>query len=200
MLHLLLIVKQTDPFSSTRERIVVSRTVLPGLLTALHIRMDHPTSFQLKQIVTRYFFALNLEDAISKTTEGCHTCATISKSPKFVEQQTTSDPPESIGISFAADVIKQNRQLILLLRECVTSYTTSCLIPSEDHIALRDGILKLSIELCPLDGPPAIIRVDPAPGFNKLKEDSILQSHRISLEIGRIKNKNKNPVAEKAVR
>ena len=51
----------------------------------------------------------------------------------------------------------------------------------------------------PLDGPLAVVRTDPAPCFLALENDSVLHEHRIALEIGRVKNRNKNPVAEKAV-
>lgn len=43
------------------------------------------------------------------------------------------------------------------------------------------------------------LRVDPAPGFLALCEDAFLDRYCINLEIGRVKNVNKNPVAEKAV-
>ena len=51
----------------------------------------------------------------------------------------------------------------------------------------------------PLDGPFAIIRTDPAPGLEALKDDKLLHQHRVSFELGRAKNPNKNPVAGKAV-
>ena len=44
-----------------------------------------------------------------------------------------------------------------------------------------------------------MIRVDPAPGFMALRNDETLKSLRLSLEIGRVKNPNKNPVVEKAM-
>ena len=47
--------------------------------------------------------------------------------------------------------------------------------------------------------PPAVIRVDPAPGFMALRNDETLKSLRLSLEMGRVKNPNKNPVVEKAI-
>ena len=47
--------------------------------------------------------------------------------------------------------------------------------------------------------PNAVIRVDPAPGFTALKNDVQLKQLHMSLEIGRVKNVNKNPVAEKAI-
>jgi len=73
-------------------------------------------------------------------------------------------------------------------------------VENEQHITLRDNLIRLCIELRPLDGPPAVIRTDPAPGFTRLVHDELLQHHRMCIEIGRIKNPNKNPIAEKAVR
>ncbi|KAI0228085.1 hypothetical protein LSAT2_021433, partial [Lamellibrachia satsuma] len=98
------------------------------------------------------------------------------------------------------DVIKSEKQLILVLRECVTSYTASCLIDDECRDTLRDSLVKLCIGLRPLDGPPAVIRTDPAPGFAALVKDALLSTYRLTIELGRVKNVNKNPVAEKAVR
>ena len=108
-------------------------------------------------------------------------------------------PPEAVGMSFAADVLKQNRQLILVLRETASSYTAASLIENEKHDTLRDALARLCIELHPIDGPSAIIRTDPAPAFVALKNHPVLQRLNISLDIGRVKNINKNPVAEKAI-
>lgn len=44
-----------------------------------------------------------------------------------------------------------------------------------------------------------VVRVDPAPGFVALVNDEELRLYRISVETGRIKNPNKNPVAEKCI-
>ena len=43
------------------------------------------------------------------------------------------------------------------------------------------------------------VRIDHAPGLVPLVNDDILQSHGIKLVLGRIKNANKNPVADKAI-
>lgn len=53
--------------------------------------------------------------------------------------------------------------------------------------------------LHPVDGPQAVIRVEPAPGFISLKNTNALQHLGVSIEVWRVKNINKNPVAEKAV-
>ena len=195
----LLVVQRNEPLLPSRECIVVPRQVLDGLLTALHLRLSHPSAHQLKLATRRYFFALDIDKSIDRITSGCHMCASLKKKPHTVVDQSTSSPPEAIGLSFASDVIKRNRQLILVLRECVTSFTASTLIEDERHESLRSALIRLCIELRPLDGPPAIIRTDPASGFKTLIDDKLLQHHRISIEIGRIKNTNKNPVAERAV-
>lgn len=195
----LLVVKHTEPLASSRERIVIPRQVLDGFLTALHIKLSHPSAHQLKMVTRRYVFALDMDSAIERVTRTCHQCTSLAVSPNVVIEQSTSSPPEAIGTSFAADVIKRHRQLILVLRECVTSFTASTLIPDETHQSLRDTLISLCIELRPLDGPHAVVRVDPAPGFQALANDKVLASQRISLELGRRKNTNKNPVAERGV-
>lgn len=61
-------------------------------------------------------------------------------------------------MSFAADILKRNRQNIQVARETVTSFTKACLIPDEKRDTVREA----------LDGPPAVIRVDPAPALHPL--------------------------------
>ena len=114
-------------------------------------------------------------------------------------KQTSEDPQESIGISVAADILKRDCKLILLLRKTVTSYTAACIVSYEKQTTLREASACLATELHPLDGPPAVIRVDPAPGFMALRNDETLKSLRLSLEIVRVKNPNKNPIVKTAI-
>ena len=196
----MLVVRRNDPLSPSRECIIVPRMVLNGLVTALHIQLDHPSAHQLKQVMRRYLFALDLDRAIETTSHSCHHCASLINTPTMTVPQSTSDPPEVVGISYAADIIKRERQLILVLRECVTSYTACCFVTDERRDTIRDSLINLCIGLRPLDGPPAVIRTDPAPGFAALANDAVLAKYRLTIELGRVKNVNKNPVAEKAVR
>ena len=195
----LLVVKREEPFETSRSCIVVPRKIIHGLLTSYHIQLQHPTATQLKSVVRRFFFALDLDKAISEVSSSCHHCASIQKVPNELLTQSTTHPPEAVGVSFAADVVKRERQLIFLVRECVTSFTSACIIEDERHVTLRNALLSLCVPLRPLDGPPAVVRTDPAPGFQALVNDELLHNHRIAIEIGRIKNPNKNPVAERAV-
>ena len=125
----------------------------------------------------------------------CQQCAALRKTPKVREEQSTSLPPDAVGVSFAADVIKPSRQLVLVLRECVTSFTATTLLEDERHHALRDAIIRLCPQLSPLDGPPAVVRTDLASGFKAQAEDQQLKHHRITIEVGNAKN----PVLERVV-
>ena len=195
----LLVVKRPAQLASSSEAIVVPKEVVKGLITALHIKLDHPTKHQMKQVVTRDFYALNLNSAIEDVTDNCHRCAALRPVPSCLVEQSTSDPPDAVGVSFAADVMRRCKQTILVLRENITSYTTSRIIENEQRDTLRSALACLCIEIRPLDGPTTVIRVDPAPGFTSLVNDQTLSDLHIQLEIGRVKNTNKNPIAEKAI-
>ena len=194
------VVKHTLPFAPVADAIVVPRSVLDGLLTALHIKLNHPSRYQFQMVLQRQFFALDMNDAISRVTSACHTCTSLRSFPSSLVHQSSEDLPEVVGISFAADVIKRHRQLILVLRECATSFTASCLVPDEKHDTLRDALTQLIVGVHPLDGPRAVIRVDPSPSFQSMANNDSLNHLNVTIEVGRVKNKNKNPVAEKAVR
>lgn len=195
----LLVVRREITFGANQERIVVPRLALPALLTAVHIKFSHPTCHQMEQLMRRYFYALDMDHAIDEMTHNCYTCASQKSFPTAAAEQTSSPPPSAIGTTFAADVIRRQRQFIFILREYVTCYTLACIIPDERAHTLRDAILSLCLQLRASEAPPATICVDPAPGFQSLIDDSILQTYNISVEIGHRKNRNKNPVAERAV-
>ena len=195
----LLVVPRSDPLQPASDLIIVPRSVIDGLVTAMHLRLDHPSKHQLLQVMKRHFYALDMASAIDHACDTCHLCCSLQKFPDKLIEQSSEDPPESVGLSFAADLLKRNRQLIFVLRETVTSYTAACLIDNEKHETLREALARLVMELHPLDGPSACVRVDPAPGFMALRDDGLLQKLRINIEIGRVKNVNKNPVAERTI-
>lgn len=195
----LLVVRDTQPFQPPRERIVVPRTVVDGLLTALHIRFCHPSKYQTKRLFTRYFYALDVDKVNQTVASSCHFCQSVMSIPKHLQPQSSSEPPTSIGSYFAADVMRRYRQCVLILRETVSSFTAASLIASEKHDDLRNAILVMSADLRSLCDGGITIRVDSAPGFVALQKDPILLSHGIRLDIGQVKNVNKNPVAERAI-
>ena len=147
----------------------------------------------------RHFYALDMDTAVEHVSTTCHTCASLAPMKQNREVQSTNDPPAGVCTQFAADVIRREKQMIFVLRDVVTSYTWSALIENEQAKTLREIIMKLCIPVRPIDSPQSVIRVDPAPGFISLKEDEELQHYGIVIDIGRIKNTNKNPVAERGI-
>jgi len=194
----LLVVKRLDSLPAMTEAIIVPRSAMCGLLTVLHLRLNHPSRHQLQQVVTRYFYSLNLSEYVSEVSEQCHICQSL-KSTRGPILQSSEVPPETVGISFAADILRRERQFIFLLRETVTSYTLTSIIQDEGHDTLRSVLVQLVCLLNPLEGPRCTVRCDAAPGFRALQKDETLLSMGIQLDIGRVKNVNKNPVAEQAV-
>ncbi|CAC5394087.1 unnamed protein product [Mytilus coruscus] len=184
----LLVVKRNLPFAPCRKLIILPRQALDGLITSTHIKLDHTSCHLMKSILQRYFYALDMDKAIESVTSSCHPCASLLKTPKVREEQNSADPPETIGSLFAADVLKRERQLVFVLRECVTSYTFTKLLDTERHHDLRDAIIQLLAEVQHLDGPFAVIRTDPASGFKTLVKDELLARQRITIELGRLKN------------
>ena len=167
----LLVEKRDVPFSPSRECNVIPRDILHGILTSLHLQLNHPSCHQLRTVVNRYFYALDIYKAIDNVSNVCLHCASLRKTPRTVIDQSTSYPPVAIGVSFAAVVMRREHQFVLVVRECLTSFTYAVIIDNERADTLRDGILTLCLELRPLDGPPAVVRTDPAPGFEALCND-----------------------------
>ena len=50
----LLVVRREEPFAPIRKCIVVTRNALAGLLTTLHLQLQHLTPYQLKQVQTLF--------------------------------------------------------------------------------------------------------------------------------------------------
>ena len=195
----LIIFKRVEPFAPPRECIVVPGEILHGLIMALHLRLSHPSVNEMSKVFKRYFWAINMDKALNDCVSACHQCASLKKATHALIPQASSDPPTAVAYQFAADVLKRRGQLILVIREYVSAFTWTLLIPSEQHNDLRDGIVKSIIGFTPLDGPPSVIRTDAATGFQALTSDPTLKEARISIEIGNPKNINKNPVAERAI-
>ena len=190
----LLVVRKSDPFMLRRELIVVPSNVLHGLLTALHLYFNHATVLQLTKIFSRYFFALNLQQAMKSVVDSCHQCTALKSVPKEVFVQAASPSPEAPGKLFASDVIRRNQQKIFCIRDVHSSFTVASVIPDETATALQSALITTTASL---RSPLCSVRVDTAPGFQSLKNDPQLTAHGITLDFGRVKNANKNPVGEK---
>ena len=81
-----------------------------------------------------------------------------------------------------------------VVRDVHSSYTS--FIPDETANTLRSALL---INTSLLRNAYSMVHVDSAPGFIALKDDQTLKLKGIELEYGRVKNLNKNLVADKAI-
>lgn len=196
----LLVKRQTTPFLPTRDLIVVPQSLLKGLLTSIHIRFDHPVASQLEKLVTRNFYGLKLHDTALSVVAACSRCQSLKTLPNELHVQSGTTPPRHPLGTFAIDVLRRHKQFILILRDTFSSFTVTQFIESEQHDDIREGIIMLISNLRPSIQSPVKIRVDTAPGLQSLKQDAVLSKLNIQLDFGRIKNPNKNPVAEKCVR
>ena len=195
----LVVVHRVDPLSIGPERIVVPRSCLHGLLVCLHLKLQHPSKAQLRKVFNRAFYALDAETAMSEINERCHICVSLQDMPnKFLEQSSTV--PEFVGSNYSADVVRRECQFIFIIRENVSAYTLARIIPDEKSTSLKEALLVTCSQVRSKCGPPIAVRVDPAPGWRSLISDKVLTSRSIELSIGEEKNKNKNPVVDKAIR
>ena len=196
----LLVVPEYIPSVGRVERIVVPEVYVHGLLECLHLKLNHPSKAQLKKVFVRAFYALNLDSALEVTAKSCHTCVSLSDMPNVFLQQSATTSPTAVGTNFSADVIRRSGQYILLIREYISSYTSAKLIWSEKASSIRTALLILTSDLIPSTGMSVTIKVDPASACRSLSGDPELKLNGINLELGHPKNKNKNPVAERAIR
>ena len=196
----LLVLREAQPLCNVNDRIVVPRDVVNGLVMALHIQCSHPTAYQLKRIFNRYFFALDAEVVVTSICNACQQCASLKDIPRSLIKESTEEPPENIGYKFAADVVRREGQKFFIMRETVTSYVRAMVIRDETASTLKDAIISSVCMFRPSPATSAVIRVDAATSFQSLTKHPDLSKHNILLEVGRIKNKNKNPVIDKAIK
>ena len=196
----LLVVKQAQPFLPESELIVVPLNILHGLVTSLHLSLHHPTIHQLINVFNRKFYSLNVSDCVASVVNSCSQCQSLQVMPTELHSQSSTIPPSVPLYVYAADVMRRCKQFILVLRDTFSSYTVASIMPNEQHDTLRSNMIIMISNLRPNPQSHASIRVDTAPGFQPLKNDSTLSSHNIALDFGRVHNKNKNPVIEKGIR
>ena len=190
----LLVIRKSDPYSTQRSLIAVPKDILHGLVTALHLYFKHPTPHQLQLLFGRYFYGTGSDDVIKAVCSECQQCRSLVKVPREVLSQSSVSVPTAPGQLFAADVINRSSQSILTTRDVHTSFTTARVVESEKADHLRSALI---CETSNIRAPQCTIRVDNAPGFQSLREDKHLLERGISLDFGRVKNPNKNPIAEK---
>ena len=181
--------------------ISIPPTLFPGLVSALHVRLDHPSRTQLANLIARYFYTPGWRTTVEEICDNCHQCASLRKLPKVLLNDTTATT-DGIASNFAADVIERHSQKILIVRENLSQYTRGVIIQDQTSQTLQAALLSLILDLIPDSG--TTVRVDGATAFQAIQKEAnvagtILNKYKIKIEIGRLLNKNKNPTAENAI-
>ena len=129
-------------------------------------------------------------------------CAALKKMPGEVFSQST-EKSESFGANFSSDVIRMHNQKIFITREKLSQFTIANLVPDETADSLKMTLLEQITQLIPESG--SRVQVDCATACQAMKAESehmesIFKKLNIEVDLGRTLNKNKNPVAENAIK
>ena len=181
------------------QPIVVPNVYVASVIQSLHLKLSHPSPYQLHKHMARHFFAIGMAKSINNITSSCDTCSRLKILPKQVHKSTTAKN-DTFGTNFSADILIEKGQHILLCREKLSQFSTTCFLENESKQCIEQGIIASLIDMIPDGG--AVIQVDAGPGLVALENDknSSLNSLNIKLDIGRIHNKHKNPIAENAIK
>ena len=191
-----LVVKKSDLQGNERSLIIIPSDILYGVLTALHLQLGHPTKTQLGKVFDRAFYAPKSEATISQITDSCASCAALKRVPKSFREQHGTAIPDHPGSYFYSDIVRRNRQKIMLTRDVFSGYLCGIILPNETSKELKRG-LTTTTQL--LRSKNCVVRVDNAPGFQGLKDDNDLKQRGILIDLGRVKNPNKTCVVDKAI-
>ena len=104
--------RKQDPLFHERMLIVVPYNILPGIITAMHIYLKHPTRHQLTKVFNRYFYGITSSTIIADIVNQCDQCNSMKTIPKEILPQSTSLTPSALGDIFYADVLTPNKQHI----------------------------------------------------------------------------------------
>ena len=197
----LITVKYIDGQSGIEyNAISVPKHLYSGLVQSIHIKLNHPSRAQMHKFLHRYFFCIGLTVTVDSVHSSCQTCMSLTTLPKFESIHTTTQRPK-FGSFFSADVLVESGQKIFICRENLSQFTISCFIEDESVDTIRNAILSSVLEYIPPEG--TTVRVDPAPANKTLSDisrDNLLRKYNIKVELGRVHNKNKNPIAENAIK
>ena len=196
----ILVVVRSELYQPHRELIVVPKHLLSGLLTSIHLQLNHASAYQLQKVFSRNYFGQGAAKCVAAVVSNCHTCQSLKVVPKELHAQSSSDFPVTPTRSYAADVVKRHGQKIFVLTDTFSTFVASSLIPDETGSTLKNCMIPAVSSMRPNPQTSVTIRTDNAPGFKSLRGDTDLDQLRISIDFGRVINKNKNPVVDKCIR
>ena len=61
--------------------ISVPHIMFPGLIQALHLKLNHPSKLQLERVSSRYFYSPGHARIVAEVTDNCDVCASLKQLP-----------------------------------------------------------------------------------------------------------------------
>ena len=194
-----LVVIRSELYHPRKELIVVPKHLLNGLLTSIHLQLNHASAYQLQKVFSRNYFSQCVAKCVASVVGNCHTCQSLKVIPRELHSQSTTDFPKSPTRSYAADVVRRHGQKLFIMTDTFSTFVTGCIISDETSTTLKNSLIAAISSIRPNPQTNVSVRTDNAPGFKSLSGDSDLQQLRVSIDLGRVLNKNKNPVADKCI-
>ena len=115
----LIIVKRILPYqSSPVETVVVPREYSKSLVNSLHQKWDHPNVTQMEKLFQKQFFMLSEKEILKEVFDSCqYPCQALKKIPSEVLEYSTTTKPTQSGSVVNADVLKESKQNVLVVRQ-----------------------------------------------------------------------------------
>ena len=183
-----------------KTKIIVPHHLAAGVLFHLHNNIkfaEHPSMSQLRQTFNRNFHTWNLAPLLDELYKNCYTCLISQKQPVFSTSNQTVTQADHPHRHFHADVIRRERQHILLVTDNFSTFSTAMLINSEKADDLKAALILLTSNI--RHPGPIHISTDCAPRFASLtKGDKQLQDLNITMSTRDELNKNYNAVVDHA--
>lgn len=177
--------------------ISVPEIYFPSLVQSFHVKLNHPSAYQLHKHINRQFYCLAMAKIINNISSSCDVCSRLKILPKEVNTGTTQ-LNETFGKNFSADILVEKGQHIIVCREKLSQFTFSRLLQDETKHSVQEALISMIIDFIPDTG--TLVQVDPGPSLVPLLDDKVLHQFHIKVDIGRVHNKQKNPVAENTIK
>jgi hypothetical protein len=193
-----LVVPAPSTLSSTKQpdRIVIPTPLIPALLWHIHNHDNHPTKTQLKAKFDRMFYGIMVQQHLDNLYQDCYQCKATAVLPIAKPTHTACTPVQHPGQYFHADVIRREKQKILIIRDNFSSLVAATIIPTEQAADIKSALITLTSTM--RLSSQITVRTDAATGFQALVQDQDLHSIGIQIQLGDVINKNSNAVADRA--
>ena len=119
------------------EKPVIPDHLANAFLATVHLKKNHMKLNPMLNYLHSSYFVLQPKPRIIEIINRCITCNADEFIPKEIEEYSTTEPPDHPYEKLAADVMKRNGSMVLVVTDNLTSHTSTALIKSENQIILK---------------------------------------------------------------